>query len=182
VMQGLPMNSFIPLHQTALEREPKLKDWLSNALGKTEATFLDPEGWFSKAHEFGNFVWTPAPAAAEVVVEQLGKARHKRPECLHLVVVPRLMTGRWRRHMARNSDFYFRIQNSDIWGKAMFEPLLIFVCLPIKPDRPDFAKREKLLEDFRREMLGPEVWEAPSKRGRGVLRKLLQRARGLCAM
>jgi hypothetical protein len=182
VMQGLPMSCFIPLHKTALEREPKLKDWLKNAMGRIDTTFLDPAGWFTTAHTFGNFIWTPAPAAADVVVEQLGKARHKRPECLHLVVAPRLMTGRWRRHMGRQADFYFKIQNSDIWGKAQFEPLLIFVCLPIRPDRPEFKKREKLLEEFRREMLGPKVWEASSKRGRGILRKLLERARGLCSM
>ena len=49
----------------------------------------------------------PPPAAADVVVDQLGKFRLKRPHCLHLIFVPRLMTGYWRRAMLRECDEYF---------------------------------------------------------------------------
>ena len=56
--------------------------------------FLEPEDCFTKGQGQGTFIWHPAPAVANVVVEQLGKARHKRPANLHIVVVPCLMTGR----------------------------------------------------------------------------------------
>jgi hypothetical protein len=35
----------------------------------------------------GTFIWTTSPAVAEVVVKQLGRARLKRPESMHLIVV-----------------------------------------------------------------------------------------------
>ena len=67
--------------------------------------FLTPEGWYTTGHEQGAYIWTLAPAAAEVVVEQLGRACLKRPEAMHLIVVPRVMSGQWRRHLTRGSDF-----------------------------------------------------------------------------
>jgi hypothetical protein len=88
VMQGKPMVEFIPLHRDPLEREPKLKPWLDSVTKGLGAEYLTPEGWFDEGHGYGTYVWTPAPAAAEVVVEQLGRARLKRPESMHIVVVP----------------------------------------------------------------------------------------------
>jgi hypothetical protein len=101
VMQGKDIREYIPLHLDAFQRSPGSKDWLTESLAELEPVFLEPEGWFTTGHNFGNFVWSPPPAAADVAVEQLGKARHKRPECLHIVLVPRLMTGYWRRAMIR---------------------------------------------------------------------------------
>jgi len=34
-------------------------------------------------------VWTPPPAAADVAVGLLGKAKHKRPASEHVMIVPR---------------------------------------------------------------------------------------------
>ncbi len=66
---------------------------LTSVLG---VEFLSPEDWFDKGHGYGTFVRSAPPAAADVVVEQLGRARLKRPESMHIVVVPRVMTGWWR--------------------------------------------------------------------------------------
>jgi hypothetical protein len=49
---------------------------------------LNPSGWFDNAHDFGNFVWTVPPAAAEVVVEQLGFVCLKQPTAMHIIIVP----------------------------------------------------------------------------------------------
>jgi hypothetical protein len=84
----------VPLHLDALQRKDTLKRWLQDICADLKPFFLEPEDWFEQAHKYGNFIWTPPPAAAEAVVDQLGKWRLKRPECVHLVVVPRLMTGR----------------------------------------------------------------------------------------
>jgi hypothetical protein len=75
VMQGRAMIEYIPLHLSAFERSPRLKDWFSSSFGEMDHTFLQPQGWFDTGHrQDGNFIWAPPPAAADVVVEQLGKA------------------------------------------------------------------------------------------------------------
>jgi hypothetical protein len=56
-----------------------------------DAEFLMLEDWFDKGH--GTFVWSAPPAAADVVIEQLGRARLRGPESMHIVVVPRVMTS-----------------------------------------------------------------------------------------
>jgi hypothetical protein len=183
VMRGIPMETFCPLHKTAFERSPKLKYWVTAATKSLNPVFLSPEDWFLRGQGFGNFVWSPAPAAAEVVVEQLGKPRHKHPSSLPLVVSPQPMTGRWRRHMTRENDFYFKIPAGacSLWGAAQYEPVLIFVCLPFVIARPNFVVRQWLLEDLHRSMLKEGMWQGTGKRG-GLLRKLLIRAQALCPL
>jgi hypothetical protein len=126
VMRGRPMLDYIPLDLSALDREPTLLGWLKSATSGVGFEFLNPEGRFGIGHGRGNFIWTPPPAAAEVAVEQLGKARLKRPGSMHLVVVPRMMTGRWRRLMIRGTDAYFRLGWKDVWPLGVhMEPSLI---------------------------------------------------------
>jgi hypothetical protein len=180
VMQGRSMTEFIPLHLTAFDRAPRLKDWFTLAFGTMDHTFLDPEGWFTTGHQDGNFVWAPPPSATDVVVEQLGKARHKRPNNLHLVVVPRLMTGYWRRMLSRESDGCFEMRlGFELWPISEFEPLIVFVCLPFRSNCPsplhEGAKLEALLGNLRSKWL----WEEPATRSGHFLRELLARARDL---
>jgi hypothetical protein len=88
VMRGIPMEEFCPLHKSALERSPNIKAWLTAATKLLDSVFLEPEDWFLQDQTSGNFIWSPAPVAADVMVKQLGKARHKRPTSLHLIVTP----------------------------------------------------------------------------------------------
>jgi hypothetical protein len=182
VMQGRSIAQFVPLHLSAFDRMPTLRPWVESLFTSIPFKFLQPHDWYTSAHSFGNFVWCPPPAAADVVVEQLGKARHKRSSCLHLVVLPRLMTGLWRRHLTREADCYFRIKASALWPAAQHEPLLIFVCLPFHSYSPNFAAREALLENFRRTLLAPGLWETHPERGGSLLREFLEHARGLCPL
>lgn len=183
VMQGIPIQVFVPLHLNPLDREPGLEPWLRQVTEGLAPTFLSPEGWFTQGHQAGTFVWTCAPAAAEVVVEQLGRARLKRPESMHLVVVPRIMTGRWRRHLSRGSEFYLKLDWPEVWDLSKhFEPVLIFLCLPYRACAPNRDEQEKLLVEFRRSMLSANLSEVSEERRRYLLRKLLQRARALCPL
>ena len=111
VMQRVSMEAFVPLHLSALERSGELRSWLTAVAKSLDPIFLEPNNWFTKGQGQGTFIWHPAPTAANVVVEQLGKARHKKqPANLHIVVAPRLlMTGGWRRHMIRECNCYFPI-------------------------------------------------------------------------
>jgi hypothetical protein len=88
VMAGEPMQSFIPLHLSAIDREPLVQPWIHEITARLNIDILNPAGWFNDTHAKENFVWVPPLAAAEVVVEQLARARHKRPECLHIIVFP----------------------------------------------------------------------------------------------
>jgi hypothetical protein len=84
VMQGRAMTAYVPLHLSPLERKPDLRGWLEDITKSLDPMFLEPSGWYEEGHRTGTFVWTPPPAAAEVVVEQLGRARMKRPEAMHI--------------------------------------------------------------------------------------------------
>jgi hypothetical protein len=142
VMKGLDMRTFIPLHLNPTEREPKVKPWLDEVTKGQSFEWLTPEGWFSAVHGPGDFIWNVPPAAAEVVVEQLGFARMKRPEAMHIILVPRLMTGRWRRHLTRACDGYIKIDDPAVWDlDSQFEPLLVFFCLPFCSHDPKLSER-----------------------------------------
>ena len=93
------------------------------------------------------------------------------------------MTGRWRRHLTRGTDLYFKLDWDGVWPLSeQYEPLLIFVCLPYKSHSPGFAKRDQLLEEFRRFMLREELQAVPEVQRRDFLRKFLVRARALQTM
>jgi len=181
VMAGHPMGNYVPLHLSAKDRSPELLEWVLSWLTDLDArlgepTILEPEDWFGNGHSEGTHVWCPAPAAAEVVAEQLGRARHKRPFALHVVVAPRLMTGRWRRSMARQTDFYFRVPvGCSVWGVEMFEPALIFVALPFLSHRPWLLERPGILVELVSSLLAEGVWESGSSDVGTLLRKFLIR-------
>jgi hypothetical protein len=178
VMQGRPMMDYMPLHLNPLVRDARLKPWLNEVTRDLDARYLSPEGWFEEGHGYGTYIWTAAPAEAEVVVEQLGRARLKRPESMHIIVVPRVMTGRWRRHMTRGSDVYFKLDWENVWPLSeQYEPLLIFVCLPFAAHSPRHKQKEMLLEEFRGFMLREELSKVPEVQRRNFLRKFLKRAR-----
>jgi hypothetical protein len=86
------MLDFVAIDKPAHFRSSTLHQWLIKWAGLTTAT-LSPKDWFQRAHQDGHFLWMPAPALAEVAVEQLCESRHTRPWNSHIVVVPRLMTG-----------------------------------------------------------------------------------------
>jgi hypothetical protein len=115
VITGRDITNWVPLNKGALLREPKLKIWLQQVTRGVDFCTLTPEGWFTEGHGYGNYIWAPPPAAADVVVEQLGKAGMKRSETMHIIVVPRLMTGRWRRHLGRGNDGYFKLDCPFVW-------------------------------------------------------------------
>jgi hypothetical protein len=110
---------------------------------------LSPSGWFDDDHNDGNFVWTVPPATAEVVVEQLGFIRLKRPNSMHLIVILRLMTGRWQKHLGRGTDGSSKLEDEEVWELSQhFEPLLIYLCLPFCSSNPKLEERGCLLERF----------------------------------
>jgi hypothetical protein len=182
-MAGEPMLQCVPLHLAALGRGPQLEDWIRSWWDDERGSLikLDPSGWFDEGQRDGNFLWCPPPAAADVAVEQLGEARHKRPQCTHIVVVPRLMTGNWRKGMLKETDMELTIPvGTDIWGASQHEPLLMFMSFPLCRHPPWSLKKTGHLAEFCGELRG--AWETLPERPRTLLRELFVRARLLQSM
>jgi hypothetical protein len=170
---------FVPLHLSALERSENLEEWIRSWWDEQrgELQTLDPNGWFDEGQGEGCFLWAPAPAAADVVAEQLGEARHKRTHCTHITVVPRLMTGRWRKSLAKESDFSIAIPagKTAFWPLAMHEPLILFVSLPLCRYSPWSYRRTGFVEGLCGELRS--VWESRPEWSGNLLRELLLQER-----
>jgi hypothetical protein len=190
VMAGKDMLTFVDLGRSAIERHPPLLDWVRSWTGRPTLKPLSPEGWFEEAHgivggspdhnnvwmpHYGKggrmFLWAPPPSIADVAWEELLKARHKRSDTFHVLLVPRIMTPRWRRLFAKACDFSFVVSpGCPYWPSDMFEPLWVGILLPFVKHRPWCLKRAPLLLDIGRELRG--VLKAGEGNEGNLLRKL----------
>ena len=154
VSVGHSMLSFCPWHLSALERNSLLKPWISSWLGEN-IEYLQPKDWFIRGHDLvpgsqkenslfwthdiksGTFVWAPPPAAASSCLEELRKARVKRQQSLHVVLIPRLMTPMWLKQLYKTADLIFQIKPEfPHWSAYEFEPLTVALVLPYLPFHP----------------------------------------------
>jgi hypothetical protein len=150
---GENMLDFIPWNLLAPQRLENLKPWLLSWIGD-DAEFIDPAGWFTRGHDQlggsydhlgfwhhtiapGKFIWTPPPAAADVALEELRKARLKRQDSTHFFVCPRLLTPEWLKQLWKAADMIVSIPvGTPGWPTDMFEPLTIGIIFPFLPCRP----------------------------------------------
>lgn len=156
-MAGKSMLHFVPFNRGAAERSDLLLPWLQHWLPKDTETAspLEPRQWFLEGqgiHSWESnvdgipcpvirdpraYVWAPPPAAADVALEQLILARHKRPHRLDVFVCPRLMTHLWRRRLYRMADVVFEVPVGHcLWPNTMHEPLFVGLFLPLILHRP----------------------------------------------
>jgi hypothetical protein len=188
VMAGEAMASFVPLHQTAIEREPRVLEWIREWIGDNTIHPLSPEGWFDQGHgitghtrtssgvwlptrEVGTHLWSPPPAAADVAVEEMLRARHKDPSSMHVFVVPKLMTYKWRKRLYKEADVSFEVPvGTYFWGKPMFEKLIIAIVFPILDASPWRLKRTPAVLALEGQL--PEMWEQHAWNTKFVLREL----------
>jgi hypothetical protein len=98
-------------------------------------------------------LWAPSPAAADAALEELLKARHKRTDTFHIVVIPRLLTPRWRRLFHKAADCCFTVApGASFWSSDMFEPLWVAVVLPYYRHSPWQLGRAPLMVDLGRKL------------------------------
>jgi hypothetical protein len=99
VMAGDAMLSFVPLAQSTAERSPGVLPWVRSWAAPKDASkgvkVLAPTEWCEPHPSGRTYVWLPPPAAAGATIEWLGQSIHKRPDYVHIVLVPRLMTALW---------------------------------------------------------------------------------------
>ena len=151
VLAGKSMMSFVPIAKSAVDRHDNLITWIRTWTSVNTLQALTPKEWLWEGHGLSphpwkncdgmNFpmadksksvlLWAPAPAIADVALEELRRSRHKRPDLCHIVVIPKLMTPLWRKVLLRTCCFSFYVDpGPTYWPSEMFEPLLIGVYLP----------------------------------------------------
>ena len=194
VMTGKAMRWFVPLDLSALDRVPKVIDWVRSWTQEPNLQPLEPEEWFTKGQdmvggaknvegvwiprfEAGTRLWVPAPAAADVAIEQLRYARHRRQNSMHIFLCPRLCTHTWRKWVFREADFVCEIPPGIIktWKKAQHEPLILGICFPFIPNRPWKLRRHDSMVVMEREM--QKLCKGDGGDTVTLLRKLLLQAR-----
>ena len=174
VMKGNDLMSYLPFHLSASQRSPDLIPWIQTWAGH-EAELLRPEDWFIRGHdivgggisidgfwrptiESGTFIWDPPPAAADVALEQLRKARIKRQSSTHIIIVPRLMTPLWMRQLYKACNIVLVMPpGTSCWDNSMLEPCLIGICFPFIKHRPWQLRSTPKLRAVQREV--QRVWK-----------------------
>ena len=199
VMTGKAMRWFVPLDLSVLDRVPKVLDWVRSWTQEPSLQPLEPEEWFTKGQdmvggarnsegvwiprfEAGTRLWVPAPAAADVAIEQLRYARHRRQNSMHIFLVPRLCTHTWRKWVFREADFVCEIPPGIIrsWKKAQHEPLILGICFPFIPNRPWKLRRHESMVVMEREM--QKLCKSDGGDTVTILRELLLQARRMGAV
>jgi hypothetical protein len=95
-------------------------------------------------------IWlVPAPTAMDAVIDQFCDALHKRPNCFHVFAIPLLMTNIWRKRLLKATGVYFVLKaESMIWNDSQYEPLGIFISLPLSRHEPWRIRRTKPVVDI----------------------------------
>lgn len=191
VMAGEDMLTFVDLALPVTERHPPLLDWVRLWTNRPGLLPLSAEGWFEEGHGITGGIpdqnnvwipthevageihlWSPPPAVADAALEELLKARHKRTDTFHVLLIPRLMTPRWRRLFNKACDFLFVVSpGSSFWPVEMYEPLWVGIVLPFIKHRPWCLRRAPLLVEIGRSL--HVVLETCEADARDLLRKLL---------
>jgi hypothetical protein len=191
VMAGEDMLTFVDLALPVTERHPPLLDWVRLWTNRPGLLPLSAEGWFEEGHGITGGIpdqnnvwipthevageihlWSPPPAVADAALEELLKARHKRTDTFHVLLIPRLMTPRWRCLFNKACDFLFVVSpGSSFWPVEMYEPLWVGIVLPFIKHRPWCLRRAPLLVEIGRSL--HVVLETCEADARDLLRKLL---------
>ena len=169
VMQGNSIFKYIPLNESALIRHPPLESWIrswSEGHFHESLEILKEEDWIWRGQDIdgirrnidgykmpsyksGTFLWEPAPAAALFAIESLRQGRHKRQDSFHIWIVPRLLTGEWRRNMLKAADFVVDLPVGHVcWPKEMHEPLTLAFFFPYLSSKPWELRRCKFMVDM----------------------------------
>ena len=159
IMAGENFLKYLPLHQSAIERVPKLKwkiqGWCANLKGRARWRLTQPKDWFHEVFQdpLGSWIWCPPPAIAKVAVEQLCEVKHVFPESQHMFVCPAIVTGVWRKQLMKLADAGITMAaGNETWTCDMFEPLTIALIASPLHCSPWKRGRTALVEEWQDKM------------------------------
>ena len=161
VLAGRKMLSFIPIHLTALERNGRVLEWIRTWSGNDKLEPLKPLDWMIRGQGIGRktwkncdeavfpvrskervFLWAPPPCIGDVAIEMLRESVHRRPDAVHIIVIPKLMTYVWRKMLLRSCDMSFYVDTGhSFWPEGMCESLMFGIYLPLLPCFPWTLRR-----------------------------------------
>ena len=191
MLRGERMLSHVPLHRSAFDRAPDLRDWIGSwacHCRHEKEQLLTPSGWCEAGHDVvgsrencdgfwmpeyksGTFLWGPPPAAARFAVEELRQARLKRQSSMHIFCVPKLLAPEWRRQLFKSADLIFLLPvGHPVWPHEMHEPLQIAVYFPFLNRSPWELRKTRLLVDMARAV--PKLLKDSPPLGRDLLSEL----------
>lgn len=179
-LQDGNLMQFIPLHLSVLDRQPTpITEWVTYWFGSAGPfDWLQPKDWFHLGHLSSKCVWTPPPAAVSAALEQLALSVHKRPQHMHLVIIPRLLTMYWRKLLNKICDLVFYVPiGTDLWSTSQFEPLIVGLSLPLCRHPPWKLRQTPMLDRVDRLLRGLPL--SDSRWGGSILRQLLQQSGSL---
>jgi hypothetical protein len=104
------------------------------------------------------FVWHPAPAVADIAMEELSESRHERSHLSHIILFPRLMTFTWRKKLSKIFDLVFEIPpgSRTFWPSSEHYPLVVGLTLGFASVRPWQVKFSTGILKLERHLRG--VW------------------------
>jgi hypothetical protein len=133
-------------------------------------------GYWAPRHKSGTFVWSPPPAAAAVAIEELRKARIKRQDALHIVIIPE-----WLRQLFKVPDIVLFIPPStSFWPGAVLEPLVVGLIFEFAHSAPWQLRGTPKMLSVGREWR--RVFDEEEVAGGNLLRELLLECRRLPTM
>ena len=90
--------SFILLNESCDEWGGNaIEIWIRDWWGQGESLKLVPNQWFIEAQKGHDCLWMPPPGSAPVAVKIFAEAKFKRPDSVHVLVIPRFITHLWRK-------------------------------------------------------------------------------------
>ena len=178
VMAGNHLLDYVPLNLDCTQRSGDIIPWIKSWWPETvcgRLKFCTPEDWFRGVREGGGYVWTPPPGAADAAVEELGKAIHKRPYTFHMMIIPRLLTSKWRKQLGKTTDLMFEIKaGSSLWGIDQHEPLICCLYFPLSSSFPWRHRNREDMAGLGRKL--SVMWEDPDANAGALLCQLCQDA------
>ena len=126
-------------------------------------------------------MWDLPPAGADAAIEELWKARIKRQNSLHVILIPRLLTPLWQKQLFKAADLLVWIPpHLTCWPSDMYEPCCLALLFPFLKSAPWQLRGTPKIMAAGRKL--SNLWKEDKVDGRDFLRKFLVDCRRLQTM